>query len=73
MQALEVACVKVGIHLPLEFGEEGQSLARLNRYAAAGREWVQLWPLGEERRQIEWMATDVLPLLGDVDPAGPRG
>jgi alkanesulfonate monooxygenase SsuD/methylene tetrahydromethanopterin reductase-like flavin-dependent oxidoreductase (luciferase family) len=36
----------------------------LSRYAEAGCEWVQLWPLGAEQRQIERMATDVLPLLG---------
>ena len=35
----------------------------LSRYAAAGCEWVQLWPLGDERRQIERVAAEVLPRL----------
>jgi alkanesulfonate monooxygenase SsuD/methylene tetrahydromethanopterin reductase-like flavin-dependent oxidoreductase (luciferase family) len=33
----------------------------LSDYARAGCEWVQLWPLGEERRQIELLAEEVLP------------
>jgi alkanesulfonate monooxygenase SsuD/methylene tetrahydromethanopterin reductase-like flavin-dependent oxidoreductase (luciferase family) len=33
----------------------------LSNYAAAGCEWVQLWPLGEERRQIELLADRVIP------------
>jgi alkanesulfonate monooxygenase SsuD/methylene tetrahydromethanopterin reductase-like flavin-dependent oxidoreductase (luciferase family) len=33
-------------------------------YAQAGCEWVQLWPLGDERRQIELLADSVLPELG---------
>jgi alkanesulfonate monooxygenase SsuD/methylene tetrahydromethanopterin reductase-like flavin-dependent oxidoreductase (luciferase family) len=35
----------------------------LSRYARAGCEWVQLWPLGEERRQIELFAERVIPLI----------
>jgi alkanesulfonate monooxygenase SsuD/methylene tetrahydromethanopterin reductase-like flavin-dependent oxidoreductase (luciferase family) len=35
----------------------------LSRYARAGCEWVQLWPLGEERRQIELVAQRVIPDL----------
>jgi alkanesulfonate monooxygenase SsuD/methylene tetrahydromethanopterin reductase-like flavin-dependent oxidoreductase (luciferase family) len=39
----------------------------LNEYAQAGCEWVQLWPLGDERRQIELLADSVLPKLrGDA-------
>ena len=33
----------------------------LSDYAAAGCEWVQLWPLGEEPRQIELVAERVIP------------
>jgi alkanesulfonate monooxygenase SsuD/methylene tetrahydromethanopterin reductase-like flavin-dependent oxidoreductase (luciferase family) len=33
----------------------------LGAYAEAGCEWVQLWPLGEERRQIELVAERVIP------------
>jgi alkanesulfonate monooxygenase SsuD/methylene tetrahydromethanopterin reductase-like flavin-dependent oxidoreductase (luciferase family) len=33
----------------------------LSSYARAGCEWVQIWPLGEERRQIELFAADVVP------------
>jgi alkanesulfonate monooxygenase SsuD/methylene tetrahydromethanopterin reductase-like flavin-dependent oxidoreductase (luciferase family) len=35
----------------------------LSAYAEAGCEWVQLWPLGEERRQIELIAESVIPAL----------
>ena len=35
----------------------------LSRYAKAGCERVHLWPLGDERRQIELAATSVLPLV----------
>ena len=35
----------------------------LSRYAAAGCERVYLWPLGDERRQIELVASDVAPLI----------
>jgi alkanesulfonate monooxygenase SsuD/methylene tetrahydromethanopterin reductase-like flavin-dependent oxidoreductase (luciferase family) len=38
----------------------------LSRYARAGCEWVQLWPLGDERRQIERFAERVRP---KIDPA----
>jgi alkanesulfonate monooxygenase SsuD/methylene tetrahydromethanopterin reductase-like flavin-dependent oxidoreductase (luciferase family) len=33
----------------------------LSDYAQAGCEWVQLWPLGDERRQIELFAERVIP------------
>jgi alkanesulfonate monooxygenase SsuD/methylene tetrahydromethanopterin reductase-like flavin-dependent oxidoreductase (luciferase family) len=36
----------------------------LSRYAGAGCEWVQLWPLGQQRRQIERVAADVMPRIG---------
>jgi alkanesulfonate monooxygenase SsuD/methylene tetrahydromethanopterin reductase-like flavin-dependent oxidoreductase (luciferase family) len=36
----------------------------LSRFAQAGCEWVQLWPLGEERRQIELFAERVIPRIG---------
>jgi alkanesulfonate monooxygenase SsuD/methylene tetrahydromethanopterin reductase-like flavin-dependent oxidoreductase (luciferase family) len=35
----------------------------LSGYARAGCEWVQLWPLGEERRQIELFTENVIPLI----------
>jgi alkanesulfonate monooxygenase SsuD/methylene tetrahydromethanopterin reductase-like flavin-dependent oxidoreductase (luciferase family) len=35
----------------------------LSRYARAGCERVHLWPLGDERRQIELAATAVLPAV----------
>jgi alkanesulfonate monooxygenase SsuD/methylene tetrahydromethanopterin reductase-like flavin-dependent oxidoreductase (luciferase family) len=33
----------------------------LSEYAQAGCEWVQLWPLGDEPRQIELLAGRVIP------------
>jgi alkanesulfonate monooxygenase SsuD/methylene tetrahydromethanopterin reductase-like flavin-dependent oxidoreductase (luciferase family) len=33
----------------------------LSRYASAGCQCVYLWPLGDERRQIELVASDVIP------------
>ena len=35
----------------------------LSSYAKAGCEWVQLWPLGEERRQTELFAEQVRPRI----------
>jgi alkanesulfonate monooxygenase SsuD/methylene tetrahydromethanopterin reductase-like flavin-dependent oxidoreductase (luciferase family) len=35
----------------------------LSRYAEAGCERVYLWPLGDERRQLELIASDVAPSL----------
>jgi alkanesulfonate monooxygenase SsuD/methylene tetrahydromethanopterin reductase-like flavin-dependent oxidoreductase (luciferase family) len=35
----------------------------LSRYAAAGCERVFVWPLGEERRQLELVAGEVAPLI----------
>jgi alkanesulfonate monooxygenase SsuD/methylene tetrahydromethanopterin reductase-like flavin-dependent oxidoreductase (luciferase family) len=35
----------------------------LSRYARAGCERVHLWPLGDERQQIELAATEVLPAV----------
>jgi alkanesulfonate monooxygenase SsuD/methylene tetrahydromethanopterin reductase-like flavin-dependent oxidoreductase (luciferase family) len=35
----------------------------LSSYARAGCEWVQLWPLGDERRQIELVAERVRPAI----------
>jgi len=36
----------------------------LSRYADAGCQRVYLWPLGEERRQLELVASEVAPLMG---------
>jgi hypothetical protein len=35
----------------------------LSGYVRAGCEWVQLWPLGDEPRQIERIAGDVRPRI----------
>jgi alkanesulfonate monooxygenase SsuD/methylene tetrahydromethanopterin reductase-like flavin-dependent oxidoreductase (luciferase family) len=35
----------------------------LSRYAEAGCRRVYLWPLGDERRQLERVASDVVPLI----------
>jgi len=35
----------------------------LSGYARAGSQWVQLWPLGDERRQIERVAANVIPRI----------
>jgi alkanesulfonate monooxygenase SsuD/methylene tetrahydromethanopterin reductase-like flavin-dependent oxidoreductase (luciferase family) len=37
--------------------------ALLSRYAEAGCQRVYLWPLGNERRQIEQLASEVLPWI----------
>lgn len=44
-------------------GPAKQCAELLSRYAAAGCQRVYLWPLGDERRQIERVASDVVPLL----------
>ena len=36
----------------------------LSRYAEAGCDRVYLWPLGEEQRQLELVASEVAPLIG---------
>ena len=38
----------------------------LSSHARAGCEWVQLWPLGEERRQIETFAERVRPEIQEA-------
>jgi alkanesulfonate monooxygenase SsuD/methylene tetrahydromethanopterin reductase-like flavin-dependent oxidoreductase (luciferase family) len=35
----------------------------LSRYAEAGCDRVYLWPLGDERRQLEMVASDVAPMI----------
>jgi alkanesulfonate monooxygenase SsuD/methylene tetrahydromethanopterin reductase-like flavin-dependent oxidoreductase (luciferase family) len=44
-------------------GSAGHCAQLLSRYAEAGCEWVQLWPLGDERRQIELLTEDVIPAI----------
>ena len=39
----------------------------LHRYAQAGCDRVYLWPLGDERRQLELVASDVAPPIGFSD------
>jgi alkanesulfonate monooxygenase SsuD/methylene tetrahydromethanopterin reductase-like flavin-dependent oxidoreductase (luciferase family) len=36
----------------------------LSRYAQAGCQRVYLWPLGEEQRQLELVASEVVPMIG---------
>ena len=36
----------------------------LSRYAAAGCRCVYLWPLGQEQRQLELVASAVAPKIG---------
>lgn len=42
-------------------GPAGQCAELLSRYARAGCQRVHFWPLGDERRQIELLAANVLP------------
>jgi alkanesulfonate monooxygenase SsuD/methylene tetrahydromethanopterin reductase-like flavin-dependent oxidoreductase (luciferase family) len=42
----------------------------LSAYAAAGCGRVYLWPLGDEPRQLERLAGDVVPLIGARRPSG---
>jgi alkanesulfonate monooxygenase SsuD/methylene tetrahydromethanopterin reductase-like flavin-dependent oxidoreductase (luciferase family) len=54
---------------PAELGEQlcigsaDHCAELLSRYAGAGCGRVYLWPLGDERRQLELFASDVLPLV----------
>ncbi len=45
-------------------GPPEQCAELLSRYAAAGCERVFLWPLGDERRQLELIAGEVVPDIG---------
>jgi alkanesulfonate monooxygenase SsuD/methylene tetrahydromethanopterin reductase-like flavin-dependent oxidoreductase (luciferase family) len=45
-------------------GPVGDCADLLARYAEAGCERVYLWPLGDERRQLERVAGEVMPLIG---------
>jgi alkanesulfonate monooxygenase SsuD/methylene tetrahydromethanopterin reductase-like flavin-dependent oxidoreductase (luciferase family) len=45
-------------------GSAEHCAALLSCYAAAGCERVFLWPLGEERRQLELVADEVRPRIG---------
>jgi alkanesulfonate monooxygenase SsuD/methylene tetrahydromethanopterin reductase-like flavin-dependent oxidoreductase (luciferase family) len=44
-------------------GSAEHCAALLSRYAEAGCECVYLWPLGDERRQIELLASEVAPRI----------
>jgi alkanesulfonate monooxygenase SsuD/methylene tetrahydromethanopterin reductase-like flavin-dependent oxidoreductase (luciferase family) len=44
-------------------GSAGHCAELLSRYAQAGCQWVQLWPIGDERRQIERIAADLIPRI----------
>ena len=44
-------------------GSAGHCAELLDRYRRSGCERVHFWPLGDERRQIEALAADVLPRL----------
>ena len=45
-------------------GSPEHCAAILSRYADAGCQRVYLWPLGDERRQIELVASEVVPRIG---------
>jgi alkanesulfonate monooxygenase SsuD/methylene tetrahydromethanopterin reductase-like flavin-dependent oxidoreductase (luciferase family) len=45
-------------------GSAEHCAALLSRYARAGCERVYLWPIGDERRQIELLASEVAPRIG---------
>jgi hypothetical protein len=42
----------------------------LSRYAEAGCRRVYLWPLGEEQRQLELVASEVAPMIGGNSGTG---
>ena len=44
-------------------GPAEQCAELLSQYAAAGCQRVYIWPLGDERRQLELIATDVIPRI----------
>jgi alkanesulfonate monooxygenase SsuD/methylene tetrahydromethanopterin reductase-like flavin-dependent oxidoreductase (luciferase family) len=44
-------------------GPAEQCAALLSEYAAAGCERVYIWPLGDERRQLELVAAEVVPRI----------
>jgi alkanesulfonate monooxygenase SsuD/methylene tetrahydromethanopterin reductase-like flavin-dependent oxidoreductase (luciferase family) len=44
-------------------GPAAHCAALLSRYVQAGYQCVYLWPLGDERRQIELVASDVIPAV----------
>jgi alkanesulfonate monooxygenase SsuD/methylene tetrahydromethanopterin reductase-like flavin-dependent oxidoreductase (luciferase family) len=44
-------------------GPAAHCAALLSRYVQAGCQCVYLWPLGDERRQIELVASDVIPAV----------
>lgn len=44
-------------------GPAEQCVELLSQYAAAGCQRVYIWPLGDERRQLELIAADVVPRL----------
>jgi hypothetical protein len=44
-------------------GSAEHCAALLSRYAEAGCQRVYLWPLGDERRQIELVASEVAPRI----------
>jgi alkanesulfonate monooxygenase SsuD/methylene tetrahydromethanopterin reductase-like flavin-dependent oxidoreductase (luciferase family) len=45
-------------------GSAGRCAELLSRYAEAGCQRVYLWPLGDERRQLELVASEVAPRMG---------
>ena len=47
-------------------GPTDHCAALLSEYAAAGCQRVYLWPLGDERRQIELVASEVAPRIEDA-------
>jgi alkanesulfonate monooxygenase SsuD/methylene tetrahydromethanopterin reductase-like flavin-dependent oxidoreductase (luciferase family) len=53
------------LHGRLCVGSAEQCAELLSRYAAAGCRRVYLWPLGDERRQLELVASEVIPKIAD--------
>jgi alkanesulfonate monooxygenase SsuD/methylene tetrahydromethanopterin reductase-like flavin-dependent oxidoreductase (luciferase family) len=49
------------LHGRICVGSAGECAELLSRYARAGCQQVYFWPLGDERRQIELIAGEVLP------------
>lgn len=49
-------------------GSPEHCAALLSRYADAGCQRVYLWPLGDERRQIELVASEVVPRIKSSSP-----
>jgi hypothetical protein len=52
------------LHGQLCIGSAEHCAELLSRYATAGCRRVYLWPLGDEQRQVELIASEVAPRIG---------